>query len=233
MQWGHGSVLLHPCFGIIVEEEPELPSPYGEWFHRNGFATQQTQAHGTGQGGLGTCLFCTLTFLLQPGMDGSRKVKVFVAQSCPTLCYSTDCVPPGSSAHRILQARILEWEILQGIFLTQGLNLGLPHRRQILYHLRMESQVCEINAWAWPICASLPMILSTFSRRFFWCGPFLKSLLNLLQCCFCLCFGCFGLEACRILAPRPGIKPASSALEGNVLTTGPPEKSLLFFWLPW
>ena len=25
--------------------------------------------------------------------------------------------------------------LLQGIFLTQGLNLGLLHRRQVLYHL--------------------------------------------------------------------------------------------------
>ena len=32
-----------------------------------------------------------------------------VAQSCPTLCDSTDCSPPGSSDHGILQARILEW----------------------------------------------------------------------------------------------------------------------------
>ena len=30
-------------------------------------------------------------------------------QSCPTLCDSLDCNPPGSSVHRILQARILEW----------------------------------------------------------------------------------------------------------------------------
>ena len=29
---------------------------------------------------------------------------------------------------------------------------------------------------------------SNLSKIFFWCGPFLKSLLNLLQCCFCLCF---------------------------------------------
>ena len=27
----------------------------------------------------------------------------------PTLCHPTDCSPPGSSVHRILQARILEW----------------------------------------------------------------------------------------------------------------------------
>ena len=37
------------------------------------------------------------------------EVKVLVAQSCPTLCDPTDCSPPGSSVHRILKAKILEW----------------------------------------------------------------------------------------------------------------------------
>ena len=32
-----------------------------------------------------------------------------VTQSCPILCNPTDCSPPGSSVHGILQARILEW----------------------------------------------------------------------------------------------------------------------------
>ena len=32
-----------------------------------------------------------------------------VTQSCPTLCSSMDCSPPGSSVHGIFQARILEW----------------------------------------------------------------------------------------------------------------------------
>ena len=40
-----------------------------------------------------------------------------------------------------------------------------------------------------------------------------------------LCFGCFGLETCGILTPRPGIKPAPSAPEGRVLTTGLPGQS--------
>ena len=39
-------------------------------------------------------------------------------------------------------------------------------------------------------------------------------------------FWSFGPETCGILAPRPGIEPASPALEGEVLTTGPPGKSL-------
>ena len=37
------------------------------------------------------------------------KVKLWVAQSCLTLCNPMDCSPPGSSIHWILQARILEW----------------------------------------------------------------------------------------------------------------------------
>ena len=70
---------------------------------------------------------------------------------------------------------------------------------------------------------------------FFPCGPFLKSLLNLLQYCFCfmLCvcvcvfksFFFFACKACRILAPRPRIESVATLLEGEVLTTGPPGKS--------
>ena len=36
------------------------------------------------------------------------KVKMLVAQSCPTLCNSMDCSLPGSSIHGILQSRISE-----------------------------------------------------------------------------------------------------------------------------
>ena len=67
-----------------------------------------------------------------------RKVKVLVAQLCLTLWDPMDCSPPGSSIHGILQARILEWVTIsssRGIFLTQGVNLGLMDYRQILYHL--------------------------------------------------------------------------------------------------
>ena len=35
------------------------------------------------------------------------KVKESVAKTCPTLCDPGDCIPPGSSVHGILQARIL------------------------------------------------------------------------------------------------------------------------------
>ena len=39
----------------------------------------------------------------------SCACKHAVTQLCPTLCNRTDCSPPGSSVHGILQARILEW----------------------------------------------------------------------------------------------------------------------------
>ena len=37
------------------------------------------------------------------------KLKLLVAQSCPTLCDPMSCSLPGSSVHGISQARILEW----------------------------------------------------------------------------------------------------------------------------
>ena len=66
------------------------------------------------------------------------KVKLWVDQLCPILYDFMDYNPLGSSVHGILQARTLEWvahSFLQEILPTQGLNLGLLHCGQILYHL--------------------------------------------------------------------------------------------------
>ena len=50
---------------------------------------------------------------------------------------------------------------------------------------------------------------------------FVRSLLNLLQYCFCFMFWMSGWEACGIPAPWSGIKLAFPAWEGEVLTIGP------------
>ena len=42
----------------------------------------------------------------------------------------------------------------------------------------------------------------------------------------CFMFWCFGLKACKTLGPQPGMESAPPVLEGDVLTTGPPGKSL-------
>ena len=51
-------------------------------------------------------------FPMSPGFFLGRKAAAAAAkslQSCPTLCNPMDYIPPGSSVHGILQARILEW----------------------------------------------------------------------------------------------------------------------------
>ena len=46
---------------------------------------------------------------LPMGFSRQEYLKVKVTQLYPTLCDPMDYSPPGSSAHGILQARILEW----------------------------------------------------------------------------------------------------------------------------
>ena len=70
--------------------------------------------------------------------QGQRITVSLVTQLCLTLCDPTDCSPPGSSVHGDSPGKntgVGCHALLQGIFPTQGLNPGLPHCRQILYHL--------------------------------------------------------------------------------------------------
>ena len=60
-----------------------------------------------------------------------ERGKVGVFQSSPTLCDPVEI-------HSMEFSRPEDWSgyrsLLQGIFPTQGVNPGLPHGRQILYH---------------------------------------------------------------------------------------------------
>ena len=61
-----------------------------------------------------------------------------VAHSCPAICDPMNCSLPGSSVHGDSPGKNTGsgfHALLQVIFPSQGLNLGLPHCRQILYHL--------------------------------------------------------------------------------------------------
>ena len=59
---------------------------------------------------------------------GTESVEVFVIKSCLALCNPTDCSPPGSSAHGVLQARILEWVAMPffGDLPNPGIEPGTP-----------------------------------------------------------------------------------------------------------
>ena len=68
----------------------------------------------------------------------SMCVCVLVTQSCPTVCDPMECSPSGSSVHGDSPGKnsgVGCHFLLQGIFLTQGLNPGLLHCRQTLYRL--------------------------------------------------------------------------------------------------
>ena len=72
-----------------------------------------------------------------------------VVKSCPILGYPMDCSLPGCSVHGIFQARMGCHCLLRGIFLIQGLNLGLLHCRLILYQLSYQGNPIYIIAIFW------------------------------------------------------------------------------------
>ena len=72
------------------------------------------------------------------------KCKCEVAQSRLTLRDPVECRPPGSTVHGDppgKNTRVGCHFLLQGIFPTQGSNLGLPHCRHTLYPLRHQRRL--------------------------------------------------------------------------------------------
>ena len=124
-----------------------------------------------------------------------------------------DCSLPGSPVHGILQARILEWVAIsfsREIFPIQGSNPGLPHCKQILYHLshqespstalkvKVKSLSCvRLFATPWTKVHQAPPSMG-FSRQEYWSG---------------LPFPSPGY------LPDPGIEPRSLALQADSLPT--------------
>ena len=110
-----------------------------------------------------------------------------VAQSCPTLCNPMDYSP----------SRLLFlWNspgknfgvgchfLLQGIFLTQGLNPGLLHCRQLLYNLTHQGSPSHLHPQTldkWHCQVACPFSISTLLRRSLSC-PFVNSFCGLGGC---------------------------------------------------
>ena len=103
---------------------------------------------------------------LQPTLCSAAQVVCLVTEPCPTLCDSMDCSLPGSPVHGDSPGKNTRMgchALHQGIFPTQGSNLGLPHCRQILCHLcHREAQASFLNSGPtipipclWP-CRALP-----------------------------------------------------------------------------
>ena len=121
---------------------------------------------------LGDCTEVTLDFCLLL-CDMNRIITqrltaaaALVAQACLTLCHPMDCSPQGSSAHGESPGKntgVGCHALLQGIFPTQGSNPGLPHCRQILYHLSHQrdwqwgrNEIVSVMRIAKTLAANLP-----------------------------------------------------------------------------
>ena len=86
----------------------------------------------------GDCSHEIKTHLLLGRTSMINLVKVKSLSRVPTLCDPIDCSPLGSSVHGNFpgkSAGVGCHFLLQGIFLTQGSNPGLPHCRHMLYRL--------------------------------------------------------------------------------------------------
>ena len=78
-------------------------------------------------------------------------MKVLVAQSCLTLCDPVDCSPPGSSAHGIPQARILESVAIspyRGSSQLRDQTTGKQHIRSIVTEGVVEVTDGSLVLWA-------------------------------------------------------------------------------------
>ena len=109
-----------------------------------------------------------------------------------------------------------------------------PQGSLMAAHAGAPSRAKKTQKRGWPGSASSwveTFIILPTPTPFFLCEPLLKSLLNLLQYYFCFIFWFLGCEACRILTPWPGTKAVPPALEGEVLTTGPPGKCPCLYFL--
>ena len=81
---------------------------------------------------------------------------VKVAPSFLTLCNPMDYTSPWNSPGQ--NTGVGSLSLLQGIFLTQGSNPGLPHRRQVLYQLshRGNPTILERVAYSFSSGSSRP-----------------------------------------------------------------------------
>ena len=76
------------------------------------------------------------------------KSESEVVQSCPTLRDSMDCSPPGSSAHGIFQARVLEWGAI-AFSVSLPIPMLIPYNNgSLLLHSKkiMASYILEITS---------------------------------------------------------------------------------------
>ena len=103
----------HSCHHLILQDETTMESQL-EARVTNAWAAQQ-QSQKQWERWVGPVKTTThgsdFSFIrmekIHPSVSGT--FPFLFTQLCPTVCNTTDCSPPGSCAHEISKARILEW----------------------------------------------------------------------------------------------------------------------------
>ena len=111
VKWALGSITMDKASGGEVELFPILKDDAVKLLHSSRPENLENSGHKTGKG--------------QFSSQSQRKVKVKVAQSCPTLCDSIRLYSPWNSPGQ--NTGLGNLFLLQGIFPIQGSNSGLLH----------------------------------------------------------------------------------------------------------
>ena len=136
--WGESSCLTLPQRKVKMKMNSALGSPalalctYGQ--EQCSLVTDGTFLHNSD----------AVSQWSSPGDSGIDHLNLF----CVCVCVSCSVIPDSLQPHGLWPTRLLcPWDspgtnigvgchsLLQGIILTQRLNSGVPHCRQILYHL--------------------------------------------------------------------------------------------------
>ena len=148
-------------------------------------------------------IFCCglQTLVVVYGLTATATATAKSLQSCPTLCDPKDGSPPCSSIPGILQARTLEW-----------VAISFSNAWKWKVKVKSLSRVRLVaTPWLQPTRLLHPWDFPGKST-----GVGCQCLLRLVTA-----YGCSYSVACGILVPILGTEPASSALQGEFLTTGP------------
>ena len=79
--------------------------------------------------------------------EASTHLVCSVTQSSPILCGPVDCGPPGSSAHEILQARILEWVAMPPL---GDLPMYDVKKKTFIFKFKKKEELGKSSVNKWP-----------------------------------------------------------------------------------
>ena len=104
-------LLTQPVHQGLQEKQKEMETQLVPLVPVVSLEMNKEEAATVSSGDFSFFFFCSfyLSFIIMNNSEDLYTYMCSVAQLCLTLCGPMDCSLPGSSAHGIFQARILEW----------------------------------------------------------------------------------------------------------------------------